>query len=147
MTASDPDPAEALRRYWIENNCSPCPGASALQIAEFEQQHAVLLPNEIRAYFRLTNGLNGTDPDLFSFWQLERVCTVPERYSPSLAIESSEEYIVFADVYVSSIEYAVRCSSESIVVAIALPSVLRVANSFAEFVQSYVADAQALASS
>src|SRR5437867_530731 len=75
MTASF---VSELKRRWEQLGLAHAAGASAAEIAAFEQRHGVTLSQDLHEYFRELNGLDighegASDLDLISFWRLDQV--------------------------------------------------------------------------
>lgn len=122
-------------------------------LRQFESDHAVKFPADLREYFAKCNGMvqrGGADTDMegFAFWPIERVglmrkvCSEAGVALPS--IQSPEEYFVFADYFQWSWAYAIRLGSEDSSVILVGAEGDVVAASFSEFVRLYIEDAEAL---
>jgi hypothetical protein len=66
---------EALKRKWCAENVRTLDGATSAKIAFFEETYRVVLPADLRTFFRIMNGMGGTefweaDSDMVSFWPL-----------------------------------------------------------------------------
>jgi SMI1 / KNR4 family (SUKH-1) len=128
-------------------------GATEQALQQFESDHAVKLPTDLREYFVKCNGMvqrGGVDTDKegFAFWPIEKVgsmrkvCLEAGVALPS--IQSSEEYFVFADYLQWSWAYAIRLGGEENSVILVGAEGDVVAGSFSEFVKLYIEDAEAL---
>jgi hypothetical protein len=132
-----------LRDRWTGQGLIVNPGASIQALDDFEVAHRLTLPDELRRYLQLMNGLTGHDQEHFSFWPLVKMCTVAERYGTDAAVENPDETIIFADFLVSSIEYAIGRAAgpqpTATVYALALPRVVEVGDSLFHFFRRYLA--------
>ena len=112
-----------LRDYVIANGARAAPGASHSILARFESYYNVQLPDDIRDYFLLMNGSDGSPSyGIMRFWSIEEVKTVAEEISrtpPKAAViqaqygkpfPGAEHYFVFADVLYEIQLYAIRLS-------------------------------------
>jgi len=149
-------PGRKLVNYWRELGLpipAGCPGAA---LEAFEKHAGVVLPDDLRNYFRLVNGMKDAwpgdqDPKGFSFWPLSKVRWVPEELaemSPQTsAFPGAEDFYVFADYMGWSWAYAIRLSQsleKNLVILIGKEVPELVAESFSAFVDLYVIDSPAL---
>jgi hypothetical protein len=60
---------------WRTNGIGPNAGATPATIARFEQQVGTKLPDDVRSFFALADGIEGgfTDEYFLSFWSIERI--------------------------------------------------------------------------
>jgi cell wall assembly regulator SMI1 len=72
--------AEGLRSNWLSRGIKINPGVSKAMLQLFESKYEVMLPDDLREYFLLLNGMdiNMTDEDLIRFWPLEEVKSISE---------------------------------------------------------------------
>lgn len=136
----------ALRERWRQRGILHEPGASEAECAAFEQHYGVTLPPDLRAYFTTLNGtVSGAygmdDDDLLGFWHLDEVRTLSEQ-----GVESGPEAarsFVIADHSIWVHAFAVQLTpipgAPTPVVADIGQPLTRVAESFTEFVEEYLA--------
>jgi SMI1 / KNR4 family (SUKH-1) len=132
----------------------PC---SAEAIASFEQRENVVMPADLRAYWRALDGMKpgpkaarNVDGEGFSFWSLQRVTRLDRElaaYSPTTpGPEDAADFYAFADYLDWSWAYAIRLrgpeSGRVLLIGTAAPRV--VAATFMDFLELYLADAAAL---
>jgi SMI1 / KNR4 family (SUKH-1) len=146
---SDAPLAEQVLRFWSSVGLTIRPGVSEAALAEFEARYGVVLPPDMRAYFKAVDGMNGEmdDQRMVTFWPLEQV----KRVTDELPGEprKHESYFLFADFLIWSHGYAIRLSADSeaanpVVIVPADGTTRRVAESFSDFITRYLADDQAL---
>jgi hypothetical protein len=145
--------AEQLTKHWRDQGLPMAKGVTEQAIQQFESDHAVKFPADLREYFTNCNGMvqrggADTDQEGFAFWPIERVgamrnvCSEVGVTLPP--IQSPEEYFVFADYLQWSWAYAIRLGGgENSVILVGAEGDV-VAASFSEFVKLYIKDAEAL---
>ena len=139
MTASF---VSELKRHWKQLGLAHAAGASAAEIAAFEQRHGVTLSLDLREYFRELNGLDighegASDLDLISFWRLDQV----ERGKGE-----NRDIYYFADWSIDAGLYGVQLSSGIAPAPVFLDcggyekrgDLLKVASNFSEFIDGYL---------
>jgi hypothetical protein len=139
--------AKTLVAQWSKLGLVANAGVSPGELHDFEKRERLELPPDICEYFLLANGLCKTsrEPELFSFWSLGELVRVSKRHA-DVSLVGGISYLVFADVFISSIEFAFACAPVSTIVAIAPPKIGGIAQTFAEFVELYVENNSALSS-
>jgi hypothetical protein len=112
--------AEAIRDRWVSSGVVVRPGLPTEQISAFEHRYGVLLPEELRQFYGLMDGMGDgeTDEELISFWPLSEVGSVPEKLSDfrgipdyggiEASLPDASSYFVFADHSIWVHVYAVR---------------------------------------
>jgi SMI1 / KNR4 family (SUKH-1) len=143
---------ETLKRYWLRHGIKLKQGASEDELAAFEAEYHVRLPEDVREYFSAVNGFDGsehwmTDENVITFLALNEMKPLSEAWSPKIVDAAS--YFVFADYSLSAHIYAIRLSNDSendnpVVVAYDEENLVKVASSFSEFVQGYIEDDKAV---
>ena len=131
-----------LKRHWEQLGLAHAAGASAAEIAAFEQRHGVILSQDLREYFRDLNGLDighegASDLDFISFWHLDQV----ERGKGE-----NRDIYYFADWSIDACLYGVHLSSVMTPAPVFLDcggynkrsDLLQVASSFSEFIEGYL---------
>jgi hypothetical protein len=138
---------ESLKRHWSSHNVHINEGVSEAELNAFEAKHGVVLPSDLRDYFRCVNGMppDETDDGMIRFWMLEQVTALPEgasQYSDRDYVEDPETLFLFADYSLWAHAYAIRLGNTALdrnkVVIIGYNSPKLIANSFSEFVNSYL---------
>ncbi len=149
-------PGRKLVKYWKGLGLPIPTGCPDAALQAFEKHAGAVLPDDMRKYFRLLNGMKDTwpgdqDPNGFSFWPLSKVRWVPEELaemSPqTAAFPGAEDFYVFADYMGWSWAYAIRLSRSpgaNLVILIGKEVPEFVAGSFSAFVDLYLSDAPAL---
>jgi len=140
--------AEGLRSNWLSRGIKINPGVSKATLQLFESKYEVMLPDDLREYFLLVNGMdiNMTDEDLIRFWPLEEVKPISEdasEYSDQAYLPDPGSIFMFADYCIWSNTYAIRLSSgekRNEVYIIGGRSPIFLAGSFTEFVTLYLAN-------
>ena len=142
-----PELLERLRDHWAAQGVGPGVPASPEDIAERERRYGIRLPPDLRAYFRELNGMARHedmnlewDEDLIRFYPIEELRPLSEEW-PETTVARAEELFVFADWSIWGWGYAVRLRGEGAaeVQVVYGPETARVAGSFAEFLESYIA--------
>ena len=125
---------DRLKENWANHGLQPRSGASEAEVRAFEEHQSIVLPSDLREYFRTVDGCDDVDRDEFRFFPLAQV----EKYKSP---KDSGSYFVLVDYMIGSHGYAIRLSAEP---SDANPVVLawvdgsRVAESFTEFVEKYL---------
>jgi hypothetical protein len=132
---------ELVKIHWLRQGIKLRPGVSAAQLSAFEAKYDVRLPEDMRECFSAANGFEDgeCDDEYITFFPLEEI----ERLNASawgLAVPASP-YFVFADWSISAHVYAIHLSKEaaSNPVVVTYNKLVKVADSFGEFMQGYVA--------
>ena len=131
---------EIVKRHWLRQGIRLCHGASAAQISAFESKYDVRLPEDMRECLSVVNGFeNGEcDDEYITFFLLEEI----ERLNASAwgLPAPADSYFVFADWSISAHVYAIHLSKEIIYnpVVVTCEKLVKVADSFGEFMQGYV---------
>jgi SMI1 / KNR4 family (SUKH-1) len=126
-------------QYWRSRGVPYLPGVSEAEIVTFEQQKKLRLPEELRAFYRATNGLRvpgspEVDDMQYDFWPLYELHGIPEGSS----------MLYFADVLQSSYQFAIECRGDndfqkgSVFVVPGEP--IKLASTFGEFIELYMRD-------
>jgi hypothetical protein len=141
---------ELLKTRWLRQGIRLRRGATESETTAYEAKHNVCLPEDMREFFAVVNGFdnrNGeeVDSDMITFFSLEEIKPLN---APDWGIASrAESLFVFADWSLSAHVYAVRllkdCTASGSVVVV-YDSLVKVADSFAEFMQAYLEDNKAV---
>lgn len=151
--------ADKLSQYWASQKLPVRRGASPETVKQFEANHKVVLPAELRDYFLKHDGMdpyspNDKDAEGFAFWQLARVRPAAEELAegapPMKAPPELDQYFAFADYLDWSWAYAIRLTADPrdsnrvVMIGTADGVPLEVASSFGEFVDLYLRDSPRL---
>jgi hypothetical protein len=139
----------ALRDYWSEQGILNERCATDGEIAAFEARYNVILPYDLRMYFRLVNGttqgrLGLEDEDLIGFWHLDQVRTFAEEDAGGGAKNPETlNTFAFADQSIWCYGFGIQLSVDPTVPAPvvsdgATDGIFRVASSFTEFIEGYL---------
>lgn len=149
-----------IRTHWQSLGVSIEEGLSEKEILEFENRNGIRMPDEMRNFYRLMDGMNQgeADDDWISFWPLSQVSTIPEKLSHFRGIPDYGEieailpeaakYFVFADHSIWLHVYAVKLSKlseTSEVVWICGKHFKPIAASFGDFLNQYASSPKSIA--
>ena len=133
-----------LIELWREKGLTIQPGVDAAAIDRFESTHGVSLPDDLRNYFQSVNGSGEMDDELFRFWPISE-------FQPVTIVSSAEcpDCFVFADYCIDCWHYAVEIFRDGGAGAVFKvtggdPPREKIAASFREFIELYLADAAQL---
>jgi len=141
---------ELLKTRWLRQGIKLRRGATESETTAYEAKYDVCLPEDMREFFAVVNGFdnrNGeeVDSDMITFFSLEEI--KPLNASDWGIASRAESFFVFADWSISAHVYAVRllkdCTASGPVVVV-YDSLVKVADSFAEFMQAYLEDNKAV---
>jgi hypothetical protein len=149
---------EQLFKYWRSNGLVVTKGKSESDIRIFESRYEVVLPTDLRTYFLQTDGMNRTylhnyqDAQGFSFYPLSSVTTLFQSSSKLTGIHYDnydlKSLFIFADYLDLSWAYAIRLymkpSRDNEVMLVGDMSLIKVADSFTEFIELYLMDSSRL---
>jgi len=148
---------ERLVRHWIDSGLKISKGCSPSDVQRFELENRVTLPEDFRLYFLNVNGMlpdarEDCDRNGFCFWPLSGVKSVVKELAlHSSSIPGSAEdhvYFVFADYFQWSWAYAIRllevATGPNPVIHVGTLKPKVVADSFTQFVELYLLDAEQL---
>ena len=139
-----------LLARWASEGVRVNHGASAEALATFETRHRVVLPGDVRDYFKCVNGMYDslTDEQLIRFWTLEEVKPLSEEapaYSEPDYLTEAHRVFVFADYSIWALAFAIRLSAytshSQLVYRIGGSRPVLLAKTFSEFVDVYMAGA------
>jgi hypothetical protein len=159
MTASnDARVVDTLLRKWETENVRIGDANQEKRIEEFEEAHRIKLPEDFKRYLLKANGMqpgapHDTDKNGYCFWPIQRIRSAavelqePHHYANKIDLANPEllQYFIFADYLQWSWAFAIRISESAIetseVFRVDGPKIIvKVANSFAEFVDLYLID-------
>lgn len=150
MQTQNPDTLSRLLSHWRSAGVKLRPPASLQEIEAFERRAGVRLPNDMRDYLLLADGMEefDMDADLFSFWQLSRIVPIsvllPEpHYEAYRNVPDAHHCFCFADWSINADVYSIHLSSDAskpIRFSGLGPRYLPF-TSFTEFVEAYFKDA------
>jgi hypothetical protein len=135
---------DAAQTLWQRLEIATPARASLEEIARFEREYAVALPDDVRAYFALVNGTTGgehgqDDPFMVSFWPLSQVRTFAETHIR--ADDAASQTFAFADRSIRMTVYGIRLSADSRAAAPVVASgplgCVQIAPSLGEFLWRY----------
>jgi hypothetical protein len=141
---------ELVKTHWLRQGIKLSRGATESEISAYEAKYDVCLPEDMREFFAVVNGFdnrNGeeVDGDMITFFSLEEI--KPLNASDWGLASHAESFFVFADWSISAHVYAVRllkdCAASGPVVVV-YDSLVKVADSFGEFMQAYREDNKAV---
>ena len=140
-----------LADHWRTHGAAPGTGTSEAAITDFEKQHGVRLPSDLRAYFATLNGLaNGRDDmtnETIGFWRLADVVSIDEE-APHASVPDARQCFAIADYLICSHLYAVALSADPAAAARVLfvwrEGFAVLASSFEEFITRYIAGDEAI---
>jgi hypothetical protein len=135
---------ELLKTRWLHQGIKLRQGATESETAAYEAKYDVCLPQEMREFFAVVNGFDNrsgeeVDNDMITFFSLEEI-------KPLNALDwgiasSAESFFVFADWSISAHVYAVCLFKDGTAtgpVVVVYDSLVKVADSFGEFLQAYL---------
>ncbi len=137
---------EQLKEYFRTDGVQYRPGASEDDIKAFEQRYNVMLPEDLRSYFRTTNGFDEDktwcDGNLFTFLSLDAVYPLSQGW---WNVPVANTFFVIVDFLISSHVYAIRLTKTVDVgnpVVVSYGSYgdgpIQIANSFTAFAEGYM---------
>jgi hypothetical protein len=143
------EPYEKLQRYWTESNApvQSCTHSEAA-VAALETKYDIRIPKDFRAYLLNCCPERECDMDeaLFGWWGLDRIRNIPDEYPHDLKnpliVANSGKYLFFADYCMWCWAWAIACGDDENrgrIVVIGGDDTF-ISNSFAEFVDSLIAD-------
>jgi hypothetical protein len=140
---------ERLKHFWLAQGMQARSGAAEPELQNFESRYGVQLPPDLREYFAVVDGGDGTFSfdDKFLFWPLAEVERASDWYRDQFLGDQSS-YFVFADYLLQSRCYAIQLTPQggqkSLVIGISSfdrnYEVDIMADSFSEFAERYLAD-------
>ncbi len=121
---------ERLKFHQLASGLPVPEGASEEDLLAFEARHEVVLPGDMRACYQVLDGTGHrcADDFLFRLWPLHEIHLDPQGGG-----------WVFADHCISTVDYAIRLP-EGDVWALYYKPPFRVAGSFDDFIEAYLAD-------
>ena len=138
---------ESLKRHWSSHDVEINAGVSEAELKAFEQKYGVVLPDDLRDYFRCVNGMppDVVDDGMMRFWMLEEIEPLPQgapQYSDGTYVQNPETLFLFADYSIWAHAYAIRLGKRALesneVVIIGYESPKSVSESFSRFVDTYL---------
>ncbi len=130
---------ERVLEHWRARRVPYLPGVAKEQLQTFEREKNLRLPVELRAFYLATNGVRvpGTmevDDKNYDFWPLEKLQVV----------EGEPSKLYFADFQQSTWTFAIELEGNETAnpgaVYVADARFIPIADSFAEFMNLYIAD-------
>jgi len=149
-----------LAKHWAAQGLAARSGNSKEEVRRFEEIHNVRLPSDLRDYLLFVDGMNQHsitdyhDSNGFAFWPLSKIRSAAEELAGKPEgywdFPNRDALYVFADYMDWSWAYAILLSKDPsegspvFVLGMAESPSIRVANSFHEFVELYLADSRSL---
>jgi hypothetical protein len=136
---------EQLKKHWERQRIKIGKGESELEISNFEKKYNVLLPEDLRYYFRTLNGMDCSDnwisdDELITFWPLNEVKPFNELFSNSISLDPTSLYVI-ADYSINAGIYLIHLSSilNSVnPVYVLFGDIVKVSDSFQLFIERYI---------
>ena len=138
---------ESLKKHWSSHGVRIKAGVSETELKDFEEKNRVVLPNDLRDYFRCVNGMppDEVDDDMIRFWMLEEVEPLTQgapEYSRGTYVRNPETLFLFADYSIWAHAYAIRLGQSALaaneVIIIGGDSPKQISDSFSSFVKNYL---------
>ena len=142
-----PSVGQSLKRHWSSHKVEINAGISEAKVKAFEEKYGVILPDDVRDYFRCVNGMapDEVDDDMMRFWMLEEIEPLPQgapEYSDGTYVQSPETLFLFADYSLWAHAYAIRLGNTVLeaneVIIIGGKSPKLISASFSKFVGTYL---------
>jgi SMI1 / KNR4 family (SUKH-1) len=141
-------PHQKLVRYWQDTGAEMRTTAvDEATIANLERKYGIQMPSEFRAYLLNTSPLdNEVDKNFTEWWSLNRIKNIPDEYEHELTdpeiAEEAAGFLFFADYGIWCMAWAICCCRGENYGRVAVISGKDrfVANTFGEFVDSYIRD-------
>jgi hypothetical protein len=137
----------ALKAYWAQWGIQPNAGATEAELQAHETEYGLSLPEDMRAYFLAVNGMSSgpesrrdMDDDLIRFYSLAE-CRPLDAEWPDSGVPDAGSVLCFADYSIWCWGYGARLSREASpgpVHVLYNPETVKVADSFREFLESYL---------
>lgn len=149
---------EKIKGKWAKENVKNFQPVDVDYIQMFESKNNVVLPNDLKEYFRVLNGtgLECTD-ELYEFYPIERIKRVSEEfqdwegipnYRPLVNVMDTQDLFVFANFSFNLFVYAIKlCQEKALaneVYVLCGEEYKKIANSFSNFLDLYFDDATEL---
>jgi len=140
-----------IREYWKTNGVAPSGGTSGQEIAAFESEHHVTVPNDLRNFLMEFDGTRDmAGNDYFRFLPLQEFTSSDKTTAMAFGEAFTTSYphvpngfFVFADYLQWCYGYAIQLAKDApqnMVVLIGGLTCPVVANSFSEFIELYLRD-------
>jgi hypothetical protein len=142
-------PVARLKAYWESSGARGNQPASPEEIQAFETRYGVHVPDDLREYFLVINGLaeNEWDEEMIEWYPLHRWKTLPEAEWVPEGLQNPEAYFLFADYCLCGWGYAIYLSANRsnptpvICVGAEVPPM---AQSFSELIEAYLTNPSSL---
>lgn len=151
-------PTEQIKELASENPKSSVT-ASEQDIVAFQKKIQLILPHDLKEYFRIFNGtMNAYNDRFFCFYSLDEFESLKEKFkewsgTPNYknivnTLEKNENCYVFADYQCHLFTYAIRLynidSNKNEIYAICGDEFRLIAKTFTEFIDQYLANSDEL---
>ncbi|WP_326981929.1 SMI1/KNR4 family protein [Chryseobacterium sp. MYb264] len=143
---------EQLKKKWSNEGITKNSAINRNAIEIFERDNSIILPNDLKEYFKLLNGtFNQSTDELYEFYSIENVRKVSDEFSdwqgiPNyrllLNLEKIKDLFVFANYSFNLFSYAIRLSSEQLdeneIYVLCGGNYKKIANNFFDFLDLYI---------
>jgi len=138
-----------LQRWWAHTGAKIVSTQTPdRRISELASRYEIRLPDDFKRYLRFSTPIGETwDAQLGTWWDFDRIRTIPEEYPHELAPEihlRAPKYLFFLDHCAWCWAWAISCADDetnSQVLLIAGDGYDKiVANTFSDFVHKYLSD-------
>ncbi len=134
---------ESLKQYWLQQGIKLKLGASEIELFAFENKYNVHLPEDLKDYFSTVNGFDNSDVDgeFITFLPLDEIEPLSINWSQT---PEAKSYFIFADYSISCHVYAIKLTKDTkfdnpvFIDFNDNKNPTQIADSFAEFAQSYL---------
>lgn len=126
--------------HWDAHDVSYLPGVSETELRSFEKSNTLQLPDDVRAFYMTTNGVrvpgtSGVDHKQYDFWPLRDLKRV----------EDNPSKLYFADFMQWLWPFAIEIEGPERGAVYVVPGkFIKIAPSFGEFMELYVADDESI---
>lgn len=153
MTASAPmrSMMHELLRRWSSSGLKIREGATERAIRKFEDRYHVQLPEDLRTFYSIVDGMEENDMDpveQMRFWPLSEVISVDEEFSGDETVAGCPGFYIFADYSLWAHGYAIDLRPGDPgtrgIILVGGDDPIAIASSFTDFIRKYLHDPQSL---
>jgi hypothetical protein len=141
--------AERLKAHWISSGAKVGSPARPEAIEAFEARYEVQLPDDLREYFLVVNGLEEDewDDQMTEWYPLEKWRRLTETGWSLKGFQDPASYFFFADYSLDALGYVIRLSANrsdpNLIMRLGgVPDLI--AESFSQLIEAYLVDPAAL---